>query len=215
MSLSATATATAASAATALVMASLALMPSLASAAATVGQPAPAFTATDTSGKAVSLADFKGKHVVLEWVNPGCPFVVKHYQSANMQGTQKDAVAKGVVWLTINSTHEDASDYKKPAEMASWMQQQNAAASTTLMDASGKVGRAYGARTTPHMYVIDPVGTVVYAGAIDSKPTSNPADVAGATNHVKAALAESLAGKPVGVASTRPYGCSVKYGNGA
>jgi len=209
------ATATAAFATTALVMASLALTPSLARAAATVGQPAPAFTATDTSGKAVSLADFKGKHVVLEWVNPGCPFVVKHYQSANMQGTQKDAVAKGVVWLTINSTHEDASDYKKPAEMASWMQQQNAAASTTLMDASGKVGRAYGARTTPHMYVIDPVGTVVYAGAIDSKPTSNPADVAGATNHVKAALAESLAGKPVSVASTRPYGCSVKYGNGA
>ena len=193
----------------------LACATSAALAAATVGQPAPAFTATDTSGKAVSLADFKGKHVVLEWVNPGCPFVVKHYQSANMQGTQKDAVAKGVVWLTINSTHEDASDYKKPAEMAAWMQQQKAAATATLMDASGKVGRAYGARTTPHMYGIDPVGTVVYAGAIDSKASSNPADVAGATNHVKAALAETLAGKPVSVASTRPYGCSIKYGSGA
>jgi peroxiredoxin len=197
------------------VIATFALAPSHASAAATVGQPAPAFTATDTSGKTVSLADFKGRHVVLEWTNPGCPFVVKHYQSANMQATQKEAVTKGVVWLTINSTSEDASDYKKPADMAAWMQQQKAAASATLIDASGKVGRAYGARTTPHMYVIDPVGTVVYAGAIDSKASSNPADVAGATNHVKAALAESLAGKPVSVASTRPYGCSIKYGSGA
>jgi peroxiredoxin len=196
-------------------LAALALAPMLAGAAASVGQPAPAFTATDTSGKAVSLADFKGKHVVLEWVNPGCPFVVKHYQSANMQATQKDAVGKGVVWLTINSTSEDAGDYKKPADMAAWMQQQQAAATATLIDASGKVGRAYGARTTPHMYVIDPQGKVVYAGAIDSKPSSNPADVAGATNHVKAALAESLAGKPVSVASTRPYGCSIKYASGA
>jgi peroxiredoxin len=202
-------------AAVATTAAAFALVPTLAAAVATVGQPAPAFTASDTSGKPVSLADFKGKHVVLEWTNPGCPFVVKHYQSANMQGTQKAAVAKGVVWLTINSTAEDASDFKKPADMAAWMQQQQAAASATLLDASGKVGRAYGARTTPHMYVINPAGMVVYAGAIDSKPSSNPADVAGATNHVKAALAESLAGKPVSVASTRPYGCSVKYGSGA
>jgi peroxiredoxin len=194
---------------------SFALLPTLAAAVAAVGQPAPAFTATDTSGKTVSLADFKGKHVVLEWVNPGCPFVVKHYQSANMQGTQKDAVAKGVVWLAVNSTSEDAGDYKKPADMAAWMQQQKAAASATLIDASGKLGRAYGARTTPHLYVIDPAGTVVYAGAIDSKASSNPADIPGATNHVKAALAESLAGKPVSVASTRPYGCSIKYGSGA
>ncbi len=180
-------------------------------AAATVGQPAPAFSAVDTSGKTVSLADFKGKHVVLEWVNPGCPYVQKHYGSANMQGTQKEAAAQGVVWLAVNSTAADASDYKTPGAMAQWMQEQKAAASATLMDSDGKVGRAYGARTTPHMYVVNPAGMLVYAGAIDSKPTSNPADIATATNHVKVALAESLAGKPVSTAATRAYGCSVKY----
>jgi peroxiredoxin len=187
----------------------------LAWAAATVGQPAPNFTATDTSGKKVSLADFKGKHVVLEWVNPGCPFVVKHYSSGNMQGTQKEATAKDVVWLAISSTAPDASDYKKPAELASWMQSQKAAATATLMDDDGKVGKAYGARTTPHMYVVNPAGTLVYAGAIDSKATSNKADIPDATNYVKQALGELLAGKPVSVASTRPYGCSVKYSSGA
>ena len=149
--------------------------------------------------------------MVLEWTNPGCPFVVKHYGSDNMQATQKAATAKGVVWLTINSTAADAGDYKAPAALAAWMQQQKAAASSTLMDADGKVGRAYGARTTPHMYVIDPAGKLVYAGAIDSRPTANPAHVKDATNHVNQALAETLAGKPVSVASTQPYGCSVKY----
>jgi hypothetical protein len=152
---------------------------------------------------------------VLEWVNPGCPFVQKHYTSGNMQGTQKEATAKGVVWLAINSTAADASDYKAPAAMAQWMQSQKAAATATLMDADGKVGKAYGARTTPHMYIVAPDGKLVYAGAIDSKATSNPADIASATNHVKVALAESLAGKPVSAATTRPYGCSVKYSSGA
>jgi len=189
----------------------LALTTSAAFATATVGQPAPAFTAVDASGKTVSLADFKGKHVVLEWVNPGCPFVVKHYSSGNMQGTQKDAAAKGVVWLAVNSTATDAGDYKKPAEMAQWMQAQKAAAATTLMDADGKVGKAYGARTTPHMYIVDPQGKLVYAGGIDDKPSTNTADIPGATNFVKLALNETLAGKPVTQASTRPYGCSVKY----
>jgi peroxiredoxin len=184
-------------------------------AAATVGQPAPAFSAVDTSGKTVSLADFKGKTVVLEWVNPGCPFVQKHYNSANMQDTQKAAAGKGVVWLAINSTATDHGDYKAPAAMAQWMQSQKAAASATLMDADGKVGRAYGARTTPHMYVVNPAGQLVYAGAIDSKATANVADVKTATNHVNVALAESLAGKPVSTASTQAYGCSVKYGSGA
>jgi peroxiredoxin len=193
----------------------LACAASAALAAATVGQPAPAFTATDTSGKTVSLADFKGKHVVLEWVNPGCPYVVKHYSSANMQGTQKDATAKGVVWLSVNSTATEHGDYKPPAAMAQWMQSQKAAATATLMDADGKVGRAYGARTTPHMYIVDPKGTLVYAGAIDSKPSSNPADVATATNHVKVALSEALAGKAISQPATRPYGCSVKYASGA
>ena len=189
----------------------LAVATGSAQAAAVVGQDAPAFSAVDVRGKTVSLADFKGKHVVLEWVNPGCPFVVKHYGAANMQATQKNAVDKGVVWLAINSTAKDASDYRTPQAMAAWMQGQKSHASATLMDEDGKVGRAYGARTTPHMYVIDPAGKLVYAGAIDSKPTSNPADIAGATNHVNAALSEALAGKPVSVASTRPYGCSVKY----
>ena len=192
-----------------------ALAAATALASATVGQPAPAFTATDTAGKTVSLADFKGKHVVLEWVNPGCPFVVKHYGSSNMQGTQKEAAAKGVVWLAINSTAPEATDFKAPAAMAQWMQGQKAAATATLIDADGKVGKAYGARTTPHMYIINPAGTLVYAGAIDSKPTSSAADIASATNHVKVALAESLAGKPVSTATTKPYGCSVKYSSGA
>ena len=184
-------------------------------AAATVGQPAPAFAAVDTAGKSVSLADFKGKHVVLEWVNPGCPFVVKHYDSSNMQGTQKDAAGKGVVWLAMNSTAPEAKDFKAPAAMAQWMQRHKAAATATLMDPDGKVGKAYGARTTPHMYIINPAGLVVYAGAIDNKPSTQITDIAGATNHVKAALAETLAGKPVTTASTKPYGCSVKYSSGA
>jgi peroxiredoxin len=183
-----------------------------AAAAAVVGQPAPAFSAKDTAGRSVSLSDFKGKTVVLEWVNPGCPYVVKHYRSANMQGTQREALGKGVVWLAINSTTPEHRDHLAPKAMADWMKTQQAAATATLMDEGGQVGRSYGARTTPHMYVIDSKGVLVYAGAIDDKPTANPADIAGATNHVKAALAETLAGKPVSVAQTRAYGCSVKYG---
>ena len=194
---------------------SLAFIAGPAGAAATVGQAAPAFTAVDASGKPVSLADFKGKTVVLEWVNPGCPFVQKHYSAANMQGTQKDATGKGVVWLTINSTSTDAGDYLPPAQMAQWMKTQKAANSAMLMDADGKVGRAYGARTTPHMYIVDPAGKLVYAGGIEDKATTNTADIPGATNYVKAALNESLAGKPVSQASTRPYGCSIKYSSGA
>jgi peroxiredoxin len=187
------------------------LLAGSAAAQAVVGQPAPAFTAQDTSGKAVSLADFKGRHVVLEWVNPGCPYVQKHYDSGNMQVTQRNATGKGVVWLAINSTAQDHGDYLAPAKLADWMQGHKAAATATLMDADGKVGKAYGARTTPHMYLIDPAGKLVYAGAIDSKPSASKADIASATNHVQAALADALGGKPVAVATTRPYGCSVKY----
>jgi hypothetical protein len=182
-----------------------------AGAVAVVGQPAPAFSATDTSGKPVALADFKGRTVVLEWVNPDCPFVRKHYDSANMQGTQKEATGKGMVWLAVNSTRADHPEYKAPAALAGWMKTSGAAATATLMDADGRLGRAYGARTTPHMYVVDASGTLVYAGAIDDKRSANPADVKTATNHVKAALADTLAGKPVRVAATQPYGCSVKY----
>jgi peroxiredoxin len=181
---------------------------------AVVGQAAPNFSVTDASGKAVSLADFKGKTVVLEWVNPGCPYVRKHYDSANMQATQKGATGTGVVWLAVNSTATDHDDYKKPAEMTAWMTGQKAAATHTLMDSDGKVGKAYGARTTPHMYVVDAKGALVYAGGIDDKPSSNPADVKTAKNYVNAALADMGAGKPIAQAVTRPYGCSVKYSDG-
>jgi alkyl hydroperoxide reductase subunit AhpC len=194
-----------------LIASALALVASTALAAATVGQPAPAFSAKTVDGKTVSLADFKGKHVVLEWVNPGCPFVMKHYSSGNMQGTQKMAADKDVVWLAVNSTASDHSDYLAPAALGDWMKQQQAAATATLMDETGTVGKAYGARTTPHMYIVNPAGTLVYAGAIDSKATANPADIASATNHVKVALGETLAGKDISTAQTRPYGCSVKY----
>ena len=179
--------------------------------AAGVGQPAPAFSATDASGRAVALADFKGRTVVLEWVNPECPYVRKHYDSANMQATQKAATAQGVVWLSVNSTHAGHEDFKKPAAMLAWQQKQGAAPSATLMDGDGKIGRAYGARTTPHLYVIDTKGLLAYAGGIDDKPSANPADVKGAKNFVNAALADVLAGRPVAQASTRAYGCSVKY----
>ncbi len=192
----------------------VAALPGFVLANAAVGQPAPAFTVTDTAGKAVSLADYKGKTVVLEWVNPGCPYVRKHYDSANMQATQKGAAGQGVVWLAVNSTHPSQYDYKKPADMAAWMKSQNAAPTATLMDGEGKIGRAYGARTTPHMYIVDAKGTLVYAGGIDDKPSSNPADIKTARNHVNAALADIAAGKPVAQAATRPYGCSVKYSDG-
>ncbi|MFZ5550954.1 MAG: thioredoxin family protein [Pseudomonadota bacterium] len=178
---------------------------------AAVNQPAPAFSVQDASGRTVSLGDYKGKHVVLEWVNPGCPFVQKHYNSGNMPAIQKDAVAKGVVWLSISSTAKDASDYKSPADLGAWQKSVSAVPTATLMDTDGKVGKAYGARTTPHMYVIDPQGKLIYAGAIDSKPTAKVDDIKGATNYVGQALNEALAGKPVSQPSTTPYGCSVKY----
>jgi len=182
--------------------------------AASVGQPAPAFSAADASGKTVSLTDFKGKTVVLEWVNPECPYVRKHYDSANMQATQKAATAQGVVWLSVNSTHPSHGDHKKPAEMLAWTQKQGTVATATLMDGDGKIGRAYGARTTPHLYIVDAQGRLVYAGGIDDKPSSNPADVKTAKNHVNAALADVRAGRPVAQAVTRAYGCSVKYSDG-
>jgi peroxiredoxin len=175
------------------------------------GQPAPAFALTDLDGRKVALADLRGRYVVLEWTNPGCPFVQKHYGSGNMQSLQKRFTAEGVQWIVINSTAVSHADYLKPAEQKSWLQKQGAAASIAALDPQGTVGRAYGAKTTPHMFVVDPQGKVVYAGAIDDKRSANPADVRTARNHVKAALDESLAGKPVTVASTVPYGCSVKY----
>lgn len=180
--------------------------------AATLGQSAPDFALTDVNGKTVKLSDFKGKHVVLEWTNPGCPFVVKHYGSNNMQTLQAEAKAKGVVWLSINSTEKNHSDYLAPAKLNSKMNSDwKGASSYLLMDETGKVGMAYAAKTTPHMYVIDPTGKLVYAGGIDDKRSANPADVKTAKNYVRAALDETLAGKPITVATSSPYGCSVKY----
>ena len=180
--------------------------------AAAVGQVAPDFSLTDVNGKAVKLSEFKGKTVVLEWTNPGCPFVGKHYGSNNMQALQKDATTKGVVWLSINSTEKNHSDYLAPAKLNAKMNGEwKGAASYLLMDESGKVGQAYTAKTTPHMYVIDASGKLVFAGGIDDKRSANPADVKTAKNFVRAALDETLAGKPVSVATATPYGCSVKY----
>ncbi len=182
-----------------------------AQATATVGQAAPNFSAKDTSGKTVQLSDFKGKTVVLEWVNPGCPYVRKHYDGGNMQGTQQDALAKNVVWLAINSTGTDHPDYLKPADLAKWMKDKKAPATHTLMDEDGKIGKAYGARTTPHMYIVDGKGMLVYAGGIDSIPSASAADIPKATNYVKVSMAEIASGKSVSNSVTRAYGCSVKY----
>ena len=187
------------------------LAATVASAAPTPGQPAPSFHATDVAGKPVSLADFKGKYVVLEWNNPGCPFVQKHYDSGNMQSLQKRYGAENVAWLSINSTSESSSDYMAPAKLAAWFKQQNAAPTAVLMDTNGEIGRAFGAKVTPHMYVIDPNGTLVYAGAIDDKRSANPADVKTASNYVATALTEAKSGKPVSKANSNAYGCSIKY----
>jgi len=187
------------------------LFAAAAAAQAVVGQPAPSFSAVDATAKPVSLADYKGRHVVLEWVNPGCPFVQKHYDSGNMPATQKTAVSKGMAWLAISSTAKDSSDYKAPGELASWIRGKDGVPTATVMDTDGKVGRAYGARVTPHMYLIDPQGKLIYAGAIDSKPTANPADIKTATNYVSEAIGQVAAGKPLSQSTTRAYGCSIKY----
>ena len=189
------------------------LVASIATASPTIGQPAPSFRATDVTGNQVSLADFKGKYVVLEWNNPGCPFVQKHYDSGNMQSLQKRFGAENVAWLSINSTNEGSSDYMPPNKLAAWFKQHNAAPAAVLMDTKGEVGRAFGAKVTPHMYVIDPSGTLVYAGAIDDKRSTNVADVKTATNYVVAALTDAKSGKPVSKTSSQAYGCTIKYGS--
>lgn len=198
----------------ALVGASL-LMADRALAQAVVGKPAPAFSAADVAAKPVALADFKGKFVVLEWTNPDCPFVGKHYNSGNMPAIQKDAIAKGVVWLSIQTTARDGTDKKARAALQSWQKSKHAAPTATIVDSGGTIARAYRATATPHMYIVDPQGTLIYAGAIDSKPSANPADIKTATNYVSQALTEAMAGKPVSRPSTQAYGCAVKYPDGA
>lgn len=197
----------------ALALAACIALPAVAAAQAVVGREAPSFQAPDTAGRSVSLADHRGRWVVLEWTNPGCPFVRKHYDSGNLPAQQQQAVAQGVVWLAVNSTAREAGDYLPPAQLQAWLKARGAAPTATLMDVDGQVGRAYGARTTPQMAVIDPQGRLVYSGAIDDRPTANPGDIAGARQHVREALAEAMAGKPVSRPVTQPYGCSVKYGN--
>ncbi len=189
----------------------LALPFGLAQAAAVVGQPAPEFTARDATGKEVKLSQFRGKHVVLEWMNPGCPFVRKHYESGNMPNTQKEAVAKAVVWLSVHSTDDDSWGYTKPAKLQEWLHARKAAPTALLVDGNGTIGKSYGARTTPHMFIVNPAGTLVYAGGIDSIASTDQDDIPKATNYVRQALAEALAGRPVSVASSRPYGCAIKY----
>jgi len=176
-----------------------------------VGQQAPNFQAKDADGRLVSLDQFHGRTVVIEWSNPECPSVKKHYESGNMQKTQAAAAADGVVWLTVNSGGEGKQGYMTPAEAKAFAASQQSRRTAYLLDPEGAVGKAYGAKTTPHMYVINSEGALVYNGGIDDKPTQDPADIAGARNHVLAALAELKAGKPVSVPKSRPYGCSVKY----
>jgi peroxiredoxin len=179
--------------------------------AVTPGTAAPDFTITDTSGKAVKLSDYKGKFVVLEWTNPDCPFVQAQYGADTMQALQKEAAAKDVVWLSINSTNKDHSEYKSPAQMNAWMTGKGAAQKAVLLDSTSATGHAYAAKTTPHMFVIDPAGKILYNGAIDDKRSARESDRKIANNYVRAALTEATAGKPVTLASTTPYGCSIKY----
>jgi peroxiredoxin len=179
--------------------------------AAIPGSAAPDFTLADSNGKAVKLSDYKGRFVVLEWTNPECPFVRAQYGAETMQALQKEAAGRDVVWLSVNSTNQSSSEFKSGAEMNAWMKEKAAAPKAVLIDAASATGRAYAAKTTPHMFVIDPKGTIVYAGAIDDRRSARESDRKIANNYVRAALNESLAGKPVTVASTQPYGCSVKY----
>jgi thioredoxin-related protein len=176
-----------------------------------VGNPAPGFTAVDVENKQQKLSDFKGKYVVLEWHNQGCPYTRKHYESGNMQRLQKEWTAKGVVWLTVISSVPGTQGFVTPGQEKEYLKQMNAAPTDVLIDPVGTLGRLYEAKATPQMYVIDPAGTLIYQGAIDDKPSSDKADIPKAKNYISAALTESLAGKPVTEATTSPYGCSIKY----
>jgi len=182
-----------------------------ASATPAPGDPAPDFSLTDIQGQKHSLSDYKGKYVVLEWNNPECPFVRKHYDSGNMPKLQQEERAKGVVWLTINSASASRPGDLATDQITKFLQDEHADPTAYLRDPDGTVGHLYGAKTTPHMFVINPEGKLIYEGGIDNKPTPDPADIPGATNYVRVALDESMAGKPVTVATSRPYGCGVKY----
>jgi peroxiredoxin len=178
---------------------------------ATVGDAAPDFKGTDSHGQTHKLSDYRGKFVVLEWHNNGCPFTQKHYQSGNMENLQKQWTQKGVVWLTVISSAPGEQGYVTADQENAYMQKMHAAPTAAILDPKGEIGHLYGAKTTPHMFVINPQGKLIYNGAIDSDSSSDPSAIAGAKNYVSEALQEAMAGQQVAVASTRPYGCSVKY----
>jgi peroxiredoxin len=179
--------------------------------ALTPGTQAPNFEGTDSNGVSHTLSQYGGKYVVLEWANQGCPFDQKHYRSGNMEALQRQWTGKGVVWLSIISSAPGEQGHVTPAEENEYLRKMKAAPTAALLDPEGTIGRLYQAKTTPHMFVIDPQGKLIYQGAIDDKPTTDLADVKTARNYLNDALTSAMAGKPVPVASTRPYGCSVKY----
>jgi len=193
-----------------LAAAALLVLPAM---AARVGEKAPDFTATDSNGAQHTLLQYAGKYVVLEWHNNGCPYVRKQYNSGNMQKLQKEWTARGVIWLTVISSAPGMQGYVTASEENAYIKQMNAAPTAALLDPAGKLGHLYDAKTSPHMFVIDPSGKLIYDGAIDDKPTPDLADVPGARNYVTEALTAAMAGKPVSVQTSRPYGCSVKYGD--
>ncbi|MFL5297484.1 MAG: redoxin domain-containing protein [Phenylobacterium sp.] len=176
-----------------------------------LGQPAPAFTALDAQGHQRSLAEFAGKTVVLEWTNSGCPYVGKHYGSGTMQALQKKETGEGVVWLTVSSSAPGMQGYFTPAAAKAWAAKQHWNGTAILLDSAGRIGRAYGAKNTPHMFVIDKAGKVAYMGGIDDRPYSDPESLKGAKPYVALALADLRAGRPVATPVSQPYGCSVKY----
>jgi peroxiredoxin len=182
--------------------------------AARVGDPAPDFSGTDSNGQTHKLSGYRGKFVVLEWTNNGCPYTQKHYSSGNMQSLQKEWTGKGVVWLTILSSAPGAQGYMTAADENAYIAKVHADPTAAILDPTGAIGREYSARTTPHMFVIDPSGKLIYAGAIDDHATTDPDDIKSSKNYVTEALTEAMAGKPVATSSTRPYGCSVKYAGG-
>jgi len=176
-----------------------------------VGQQAPNFTATDSRGQTQTLSNFRGKFVVLEWHNNGCPYTIKHYESGNMQSLQKQWTAKGVVWFTIISSAPGEQGYMTSPAENEYLAKMHADPTAVLMDLQGKIGHLYDAKTTPQMIIIDPSGKIIYDGAIDNRPTTEESDIKGADNYVNDALTAAMAGRPVAVNHTRPYGCSVKY----
>jgi len=178
---------------------------------ATVGSPAPTFSLASSTGPTISLADQRGRIVVLEWTNHDCPYVRKHYDAGNMQAIQKEATGQGIVWLTVISSAPGTQGYVSAAQANELTKTRKASPTTVLFDPTGTVGKAYGATNTPHMYVITKDGVLVYAGAIDDKPTTRRQDVEGAQNYVRPALAAVVAGQPVKVPVTRAYGCTIKY----